>query len=71
MNYRLFKLVIPCPQMRRKNLWPCLRCFQEVFAWSYKDMPRIDTNIQDTNLSRYKACQAKTYKNETQIDPKN
>ena len=30
-------------------------------------MPRIDTNIQDTDLSRHKACQAKTYKNETQM----
>ena len=71
MNYRLFKWVIPCLRMRRKNLWPCLRCFQEVFAWSYKDMPRIDTNIQDTDLSRHKACQAKIYMNETLIDPKN
>ena len=57
--------------MRRKNLWSCLRCSQEVFAWSYEDIPRIDTNIQDTDLSRHKACQAKIYKNETLIDPKN
>ena len=34
-------------------------------------MPRIDTNIQDTDLSRHTVYQAKTYKNETQIDPKN
>ena len=39
---------------------------KEVFAWSYEDMPRIDTDIVQTlhsNKSNQEACQAEIEKN--------
>ena len=44
-NSRLIKIGLTLNEKERKDLQELLMEFQEVFAWSYGDMPRIDLEI--------------------------
>ena len=44
-NSRLIKIGSTLNEKERKDLQELLTEFQEMFAWSYQDMPRIDLEI--------------------------
>ena len=44
-NPRLIKIGLTLNEKERKDLQELLMEFQEVFAWSYEDMPGIDLEI--------------------------
>ena len=44
-NPRLIKIGLTLNEKERKDLKGLLKEFQEVFAWSYEDMPDIDPEI--------------------------
>ena len=44
-NPRLIKIGSTLSEKERKDLKKLLTKFQELFAWSYKDMPDIDPKI--------------------------
>ena len=44
-NPRLIKIGLTLNEKERKDLQELLTKFQEVFAWSYENMPEIDLEI--------------------------
>ena len=44
-NSRLIKIGLTLNEKERKDLQELLTKFQEVFAWSYENMPEIDLEI--------------------------
>ena len=56
----------------RDALAALLTEFKKIFAWSYEDMPRIDTDIVlalHSNKSNHKVSQAEVEKDEARMDP--
>ena len=49
-NSRLIKIGLTLNEKERKDLQELLMEFQEVFAWSYEDMPRIDPEIAQYHI---------------------
>ena len=50
-NPRLIKIGSTLNKKERKDLKELLTEFQEVFAWSYKDMPGIDLEIAQHHIN--------------------
>ena len=55
-NPHLIKIGSTLSEKGRKDLKKLLTEFQEVFAWSYKDMPSIDPEIANTTLILMLTC---------------
>ena len=49
-NPCLIKIGLTLNEKERKDLQELLMEFQEVFAWSFKDMPRIDPEIAQYHI---------------------
>ena len=60
-NPRLIKIGSTLNEKERKDLKELLIEFQEVFAWSYDDMPSIDPEIAQHHIDTcsHGACQVK------------
>ena len=52
-NPRLIKINSTLNKKERKDLQELLTEFQEVFAWSYEDIPRIDPKIAQHHIDTY------------------
>ena len=52
-NPRLIKIVSTLNEKEKKDLQELLMEFQEVFAWSYKDMPRINPEITQHHIDTH------------------
>ena len=52
-NPCLIKIGLTLNEKERKDLQELLMEFQEVFAWSYGDMPRIDLEIAQHHIDTH------------------
>ena len=52
-NPRLIKIGFTLNEQEKKDLKELLTKFQEVFAWSYKDMPSIDPKIEQHHIDTH------------------
>ena len=52
-NPCLFKIGLSINERERKDLQELLMEFQEVFAWSYGDIPRVDPEIAQHHIDTY------------------
>ena len=52
-NSRLIKIGLTLNEKEKKDLQELLMEFQEVFAWSYEDMPRIDPEIAQHHIDTH------------------
>ena len=52
-NPRLIKIGLTLNEKERKDLKGLLKEFQEVFAWSYEDMPDIDFEIAQHHINTH------------------
>ena len=73
-NPRLIKIGSTLNEKERKDLQELLMEFQEVFAWSQGDMPRIDPEITQHHIDTHDhmvPIKKKVEKNEGRMAPKN
>ena len=69
-NPHLIKIGSTLNEKEKKDLQKLLMEFQEVFAWSYEDMPGIDPEIDQHHIDTYDhmvSIKQKIEKNEDQM----